>query len=607
VCSTVLRLQGVVFAAGLVLAVPGCRLADQAWSRLDGSPVRVAAVEQRIPQILEAARLPGLQVAVVADGRIVYSRGFGVRDAGTGEPVGERTVFGAMSFSKTLFAYLVLQLVDEGRLDLDAPLVSYLGRPLPEYEAYGELAGDLRYERLTARMVLTHTTGFPNWRAATDSGELGFVFEPGARFSYSGEGFQLLQLVVEEITGEDLESLARARIFEPFEMERTSFVWQTAFDDDSAVGHDDYGHPTGRNEPDRAGAAGSARTTAADYARFLLAVMEGRGLSPEARQAVFSPQVRIEHVRMFGPLANTPLSPERERNAGWGLGWGVVDTEYGRAFFHTGREDGAANYHVGYPDRGLAVVLLGNAVRLEAAAPALTELLIGDHGSPFGFLGYEPYESPRNRFVEIVSADGLDAGLRYYASVDDVGVGLWFTDELGFFDAAGRDLLGLERFEAAGELYAWLTREHPDWPHGWERLAQSLTRRDDYRAAVDVYRSGLEHVAADSPHRGDLAWRLEWARAVAAPRELPDSLLRDYVGTYGPRHVDLRDGALVYYREGAVTAEPRRLCAMTDDTFVLPGVDFVRLQFVRGEGGKVDRVRGLYLDGQQDETPRAAD
>ena len=114
-------------------------------------------------------------------------------------------------------------LAEEGVIDLDKPLQAYLPKPLPDYPAYADLAGDDRYQQITARMVLSHSTGFPNWRQFEPDGRLKFLFAPGARYSYSGEGFALLQMVVEEITGRDLESLARQKIFEPLGMTRTSY------------------------------------------------------------------------------------------------------------------------------------------------------------------------------------------------------------------------------------------------------------------------------------------------------------------------------------------------------------------------------------------------
>ncbi len=592
--------------AAIGLAAFGCGEPNTRIERLDGSDVPVRAIDAEIPEIMAGARLPGLQIAVINDGKVVYTKGFGVRSTETLEPVTHRTVFAALSFSKTIFAYLVMQFADEGLLDLDRPLVSYLPKPLPDYEFYRDLEGDELHTTLTARMALSHTTGLPNWRWFTPEGTLQFVFEPGERFSYSGEGIYLLQLAVEEIAAESVEELARARIFEPLGMERTSFVFLPSFEDDYAVDHDHFLAPIGKGKRDEANAAGSAQTTAEDYATFLAAVMRGEGLSVASREELSTPQVAIEHVRMFGPLSRERIAPGDGSQASWGLGWGLVESEHGRALFHTGNDAGAANYHVAFPDRGMAVVLLGNSQTLESAAPALTELLIGDSYSPYGFLGYEPYDSPRYRLVGTIASSGLQSGLEYYASLTDAdkGIGSRHVDEWEFLDGVGRELIGLERYEESADFYRRLLPEHPDRLSGYNHMATAHVRLREYEAARRAYREGLERSSPGSQWEHDFRWRLEWVGALLDPPTLPAELLREYAGDYGERHVEMRDGALYYFREGAAIQSPRRLHAISENTFVLEDENSFRLRFDRGSEGSVNRVTGLYLDGEQDENGR---
>lgn len=592
--------------AALGLAASACGEPDSGIEHLDGSRISLRAIETGVPEIMAGARLPGLQVAVINDGRVVYTKSFGVTSTETGAPVTDRTVFAALSFSKTIFATLVLQLADEGLLDLDRPLVSYLPKPLAEYEFYRDLDGEERTAILTARMALSHTTGLPNWRWFTPEGALRFVFEPGERFSYSGEGILLLQLVVEEIAGTGLEELAGARIFQPLGMERTSFTFLPSFEDDYAIDHDRFLAPIGKQKRDEANAAGSAQTTAEDYATFLAAVMRGEGLSAEAREELSTPQVWIEHVRMFGPLSRERIAPENVSQAGWGLGWGLVESEHGRALFHTGNDMGAANYHVAFPGRGIGVVLLGNSQTLESAAPALTELLIGDRDSPYGFLGYEPYDSPRHSLVEAIASSGLPEGLEPYASLTDTdkGIGLWYVDEWEFLDGIGRELIGLERYEESADFYRHVLPEHQDRLSGYNHMATALVHQREYEAARGAYREGLERSPPGSQRESQFGWRLEWVEGLLEPLELPAELLLEYAGDYGDRHVEMRDGRLYYYREGADIRIPRPLHAISEDTFVLEDHNSFKLRFGRGPDGGVNRIRGLYLDGQDDESPR---
>ncbi len=577
--------------------------ADPAVARLDGSRIAIERLETGIEEIMRQARLPGLQVAVICDGEIAWSRGFGLREAGAPDPVDRETVFAALSFSKTLFAYLVASLVDDGLLDLDTPLVSYLPRPLHEYDFYTDLEGEERVDLLTPRMALTHTTGFPNWRWFTPEGRLRFIHEPGSRHGYSGEGFALLQLVVEEVTGRDLEDLASERIFEPFGMTRTSFVFRPRFEANHAIDHDHYLNPIGKERRDEANAAGSAQTTAEDYARFLLAVMGGEGLTPRMSEAVFTPQVETRHARMFGPLSQV-TAPPGLRTPSWGLGWGLIDSDHGRAFFHTGNDRGAANYHIGFPGPGVAVVLLGNSQNLERAAPALTRLIIGDSASPYEFLGYEPFDSPRGRVVAAVVTEGLTAGRALRDSIPDADVRRWHPEEWAFLDAVGQDLVGLGHAEDAADLYEALADEYPNEPFVHDRLGVALASARRYSESESAFRDGLERMRPD-PYWSDLyAWKAAWAGALAVPADVSAKTLAEYVGTYETRHIEMRSGALYYYRDGTPDPTPRRLYAMDDRTFVFAENDSFRLRFERDAAGAVSGITGRYLDGDDDRTVR---
>src|SRR5262249_16116970 len=151
--------------------------------------------------------------------------------------------------------------VEAKTLDLDRPVFNYLPKPLPEYPSYRDLAGDVRYQRITARMLLDHTSGFPNLRWLNDDHKLNINFEPGARYAYSGEGLELLQLIVETITKKPLEELMQERVFRPLGMTRTSMTWQSRFESDFANGYDEYGRSLGPEKRPEANAAGSMQTT----------------------------------------------------------------------------------------------------------------------------------------------------------------------------------------------------------------------------------------------------------------------------------------------------------------------------------------------------------
>jgi len=363
---------------------------------LDGKSISAAELEASIEQIMDNANVAGLSCAILNDSQIVYQKAFGYRNKSDGTRNDEQTLFSAASFSKTVFAYLVMVLVEEKVIDLDKPLYEYLDKPLYEYQAYADLKGDDRYKLITARIVLSHTTGFPNMRFIEPDGRLKFLFSPGERNSYSGEGILLLQMVIEEVTGKDLETLAQEKIFKPLGMTRSSYIWQPEFEANYASPHDEYGRPRGekiqRPTPD---AAGSMVTTAGDYARFLAGILNARGKRKASMDAMLKPQIAINYKAMFGPDAWNMTDEYQDIHLSWGLGWGRFDTSNGRAFFHTGHSFGWQNYTVTYIDKGIGIVMLSNSDNFESVAAEIAKKAIGDINSPYDWLGYVPFDPAR--------------------------------------------------------------------------------------------------------------------------------------------------------------------------------------------------------------------
>jgi CubicO group peptidase (beta-lactamase class C family) len=167
-----------------------------------------------LPRLMEVVSLPGLTMATVEDGKVVWTRAVGLTNVETKAPMREDSVFEAASLSKPVFAYVVLKLAEEKLIDLDRPLVQYLR---PDY-----LSNHPDIDLITARHVLCHSTGFPNWRAKPEE-KLTPAFKPGSRFSYSGEGYQWLQFVVEGITGAGVDMVMRSRLFGPAKMPVSTF------------------------------------------------------------------------------------------------------------------------------------------------------------------------------------------------------------------------------------------------------------------------------------------------------------------------------------------------------------------------------------------------
>ena len=308
--------------------------------RLDGSSITGQQVDATVRPLIEAAHVTGTGIAIFQDRRIAYLKAYGLRDTEKQLPLTLDSVMTSASLSKAAFATVVMRLVQQGKLDLDKPIYQYLPKPLPAYPRYADLKGDERYRKITLRMLLGHTSGFPNWRAFEDDHKLKIHFEPGSRYAYSGEGIDLAQFVVETVTHESLTTLMERELFVPLGMTRTSMEWGPRFESDFANGYDEYGRSLGPEKRMHPDAAGSMQTTLKDYATFLSALMGGKVLDAKTTAEMLRPQVAIHSAHQF-PSLDTTTSPANDGiHLGYGLGWGVYLSSYGRAFFKEGHDEG---------------------------------------------------------------------------------------------------------------------------------------------------------------------------------------------------------------------------------------------------------------------------
>jgi CubicO group peptidase (beta-lactamase class C family) len=240
------------------------------------------ALDADVRAAMASTGAKGIAVAVIEDGRVASVESWGVRNA-AGDPLETDTIMYGASLTKAVFAYTVMQLAEERRIDLDTSIAAYLPRPLPDYpdeEKYApwkDLAGDERWRRLTPRILLTHSSGFANFAFVEPDGKLRFHFDPGARYAYSGEGLILLQFVLERGLGLDLGAEMQRRVFDRFRMANTSMIWRPDFAENLADGWDRAGKIEPHDERSKVRAAGSMDTTIADFAKFAGASFAAKG------------------------------------------------------------------------------------------------------------------------------------------------------------------------------------------------------------------------------------------------------------------------------------------------------------------------------------------
>ena len=353
----------------------------------------MVADEATYEHLMAEVSVPGLTSAVIRGGQLERTICCGVRSVQSPVSVDEDTVFDAASLSKPVFAHVVLQLADQGHLSLDAPIASYLP---------GYVLADERAFSITAKHVLSHSAGLPNWR--NDDFPLKTYFSPGERFSYSGEGFLYLQKAVEAVTGEKLHILAERLVLEPFGMTRSSFVWDWRFDPNRAYPHDDFGRPAVAWKPGEGNAAATLQTTAADYARFLLRVLDSSRLRSETARQWLRPYIDVRHAK---PQHLGADATEVATGVAWGLGWGLEPAE--ETFFHWGNNGAFKAFTIGSMGRGDAIVFFMNGASGLSLMPELVTALLPGNRPSLAWLGYGRHDAPARRLMRAACTRGIAA------------------------------------------------------------------------------------------------------------------------------------------------------------------------------------------------------
>jgi len=325
-----------------------------------------ARLQQQIGEAMVAGKIAGLGIAVVDGDKITYSEVFGTLNSPSRKPLTPATQLQGASLSKPVFAYAVLKLCEQGLLDLDTPLVHYWPEPP---------CADPRTARITARHVLSHTTGFPSWRDEDEagSGQLRLLANPGITFCYSGEGFQYLQQVIEHLTQQPLHTLIKTHLFTPVGMNDSTFAWAipgptiTLDENNNPVPViDEEGNIVGEGPYLMANAAYSLLTTAYDYGKFLLTMLNPVPNDPvrlniTSVAAMLTPQVQV------GTHANLQ----------WGLGWGIQQTAAGAISWHWGGQNDYFNYVAFLPHQRKGVAVFTNTDGGLTICEAIARMALG--------------------------------------------------------------------------------------------------------------------------------------------------------------------------------------------------------------------------------------
>ena len=548
-------------------------LAAQQPTTHDGTRPDTAALVRDIPGLLRTADIPGLTMAVVEGGRVTWSGAFGTVNDSAGTPLDTATVFEAASMGKPVFAYLVLRLVERGKFDLD--------RPLYQMVEYPRVSQDARYKLITGRMALSHATGLPNW-----GGErLTLAFTPGTAYGYSGEGYVFLQKAIERFTGQSLETLARREVFEPLGMTNSSYIWQDRFASHEAYARDWLWHVAPVNHYAEGNAAYTLLTTAPDYARFVAAVLTGRGLSPAMRKQYLTP------VRETAPGISMALGIRVEKGPGR------------RVFYHSGSNGRRFTcYMTGDLDKEVGFAYFTGSDNGTSLVEPLALRVLGKppaHNWPM----YDRYDDPALGAIRSVQRAAAEGGpdaarARFQAISADSATrpSLTRTLELGaFFAARGMVPLSVEVLKGA-------VAAAPDSAETHLALGLAYEWGGDLESGLESYRRARALEGPGGEADRDIQWAERRRAARARPVSIPQRTLEDYAGQYQERSIALRGGRL-YYRRGGNPEIP--LVPMKVDLLEVEDNPTLRIQFVGNGESPATKIVEISRDGTIDESARS--
>lgn len=295
--------------------------------------------ENDIERLLKDNNVLALGVGIIENGKLTKVEVYGTLDQQSTAPY--NTIFKVASLTKPVVALTTLKLIDLGLIDLDESLYKYWVDP--------DIEKDERYKKLTPRLILTHQTGFPNWRYMTESNKLAFQFDPGTKYQYSGEGFEYLRKAIENKLGKKIEELAKELLFDPIGMTDTRFWWDSEMDETRyAKNFNEEGEEIATEKYYEANAAANLLTTVEDYGKFLEYTINGAGLSENLYQEMIQHQVTLKENDYFG------------------LGWEIL-TDFNNdefALLHTGKDPGVSTLAIWFPQskNGYLIFMNGDNV-----------------------------------------------------------------------------------------------------------------------------------------------------------------------------------------------------------------------------------------------------
>ncbi len=437
-----------------------------------------AELEIRIPILMNEVGVPGLSIALIRNNDIVWHSAFGITNVDSGKPVDENTIFEAASLSKPVFAYMVLKFITRGELDLDTPLINYASEDYIKTKFLGKDFDDDRYKKITARMVLNHSTGFPNWR---EGNTINFKYEPGSKFSYSAEAFYYLQIIIEKISDQKLVELMTREVFEPLGMTKSSYTWQPEFGHNSAYRHDLMGETQGLRQHKRAIGPATLQTTAYDYARFLKALMNGEGLDEQT----YREMLRFQST----------YSKEGYEGVDWGLGTGLERSDYRIGIWHWGDNTYTQAFYLAIPDQKFGVVYFANSFYGLALAKDIVVIALGGEHLVMDCGIMQPYinlSKPISTFIQKIKNKDFESAEDFFRKNILRHIGNESVYNETILNDIAYWLLKREHIDGAIRIFRLNVEAYPESWEVYDSLGEAYMKEGQNDQAIINYNKSLE-------------------------------------------------------------------------------------------------------------------
>lgn len=386
------------FSVILIICISASSAYSQKSFTINNRLIDIESLDKKVNFLIKEVGIPGASLSVISDNKIVFSNSYGVKQLGVADKVDNETIFEACSLSKSFLAFVVYKLVDEGKLDLDKPLYTYL--------KYQPLEHDLRYKKITARMVLSHSSGIENWKSMHNSDTLEIMSNPGEKFVYSGEGYQYLGQVIELILHKSYEDYVNDMILKPLNLTRT-FTSYKSNPQNYATGYNAFGKPYEKWKNMFSIPAAGNHTTSADYARLIIEIFNKKNISDSTIYAVTRPIVRLQE--------NTP-------SVSYAAGFELISSKNDTIISHGGTNIGFRGLMFYSPKSKNGFVLLANSERGKLIAGSINDATVQlDIAAKLSSNFSDQYPSEAISLLNIYNRSGLNAMLARLNDLENEG------------------------------------------------------------------------------------------------------------------------------------------------------------------------------------------